>query len=107
MISGKNLFEFPIVETLEETSIKSLVEQVEFQKLVQANHSHIENVSGWKIHILSHQRIHYRFIHIRLTEEISESNDLFRVNKEDIFNFAVPKLLETYLNENGHKVLFI
>ncbi len=96
----KNLFEFPIIETDNEISIEELITQTEFQKLVSiANQSVIKNVSDWKIHILSHQRIHYRFVRVQLTDEIHVTTDLIRVNKEDIFNFAVPKLLETYLNE--------
>jgi len=96
----KNLFEFPLIETLDEIKIENLLIQKEFQRIIPAaDQVVIENVSNWKIHILSHQRIHYRFIRIRLTDEIHLVDDLIRVNKEDIFNFAVPKLLETYLNE--------
>ncbi|MDP2336506.1 MAG: A/G-specific adenine glycosylase [Bacteroidota bacterium] len=102
----ENLFEFPLVETTEEKSIRELLEQDEFRQMNEADYSVIENVSSWKIHILSHQRIHYRFIRIRLSREINMPGDLIRVNKEDIFNFAVPKLLETYLSENGQDVLF-
>ena len=97
----KNLFEFPVIETETEINIEKLIAQAEFQKFVShADRAVIENVSGWKIHILSHQRIHYRFIKMQLTDEIHATGDLIRVNKEDIFNFAVPKLLETYLNEH-------
>lgn len=103
----KNLFEFPIVETIDEISIDKLLEQKEFQNIVQSDLAVIENVSNWKIHILSHQRIHFRFIRIRLSDEINVPNNLIRVIKEDIFNFAVPKLLEIYLDENRQNVLFI
>lgn len=103
----KNLFEFPIVETIDEISIDKLLEQKEFQNIVQPDLAVIENVSNWKIHILSHQRIHFRFIRIRLSDEINVPNNLIRVIKEDIFNFAVPKLLEIYLDENRQNVLFI
>ena len=96
----KNLFEFPIIETEAEIGIEKLIVQAEFQKFVSnADQAVIKNVSDWKIHILSHQRIHYHFVSIQLTDEIQVTTDLIRVNKEDIFNFAVPKLLETYLNE--------
>jgi len=95
----KNLFEFPLIETLDEINIEALINQTEFQRLIPiANQATIENVSDWKIHILSHQRIRYRFIRIQLTDEIHPAGDLIGVNKEDIFNFAVPKLLEAYLN---------
>jgi len=97
----KNLFEFPFIETENGIAIEDLIKHTEFQNIISIkNQPIIENVSNWKIHILSHQRIHYRFVRIQLTDEIHGSGDLIRVNKEDIFNFAVPKLLETYLNEN-------
>ncbi len=96
----KNLFEFPFIETENEISIENLITQTEFQGTISiTDQAIIENVSDWKIHILSHQRIHYRFIRIQLTDKFHVTEDLIRVNKEDIFNFAVPKLLETYLNE--------
>jgi len=101
----KNLYEFPLVETIDEISIDKLIVQKEFQEIVRSYDSVIENISNWKIHILSHQRIHFRFIRIRLSDEINIPDNLIRVNKEDIFNFAVPKLLETFLDENGLDVL--
>jgi len=95
----KNLYEFPLIETLDEIETEKLMMQTEFQRIIPiADQAIIENVSDWKIHILSHQRIHYRFIRIQLIVEIHTAGDLIGVNKEDIFNFAVPKLLETYLN---------
>jgi A/G-specific adenine glycosylase len=103
----KNLFEFPLIEMNEETSIQNLSELPEFQVLAPKESSVIKNVGNWKIHILSHQRIHYRIIRIQLESEINLSTRLIRVNKRDIFNFAVPKLLENYINEPGHDGLFI
>jgi len=103
----KNLFEFPYIETNEETSSESIINGTDFQSFHLNNQILIENISQWKIHILSHQRIYFRFFRIRLINEINMSDDIIRVNKEDIFNFAVPKLLETYLNGNSHDVLFI
>lgn len=96
----KNLFEFPAIETTEKTDIDQLSGQNDFQHIIQNEHTSVESISNWKIHILSHQRIHYRFLRIRLSGEFSMPKDLIRVNKEDIFNFAVPKLLENYINEH-------
>jgi len=103
----KNLFEFPLVETNEETEIETLIVKDDFRNIVQLNQLVIENVSNWKIHILSHQRIHYRFFRIRLADENPTLDNLIPVNKEDIFKFAVPKLLETYLNEFIQNDLFV
>ena len=101
----KNLYEFPLIESKDEISIDKLLEQRDFHEIVKSELSLIENISTWRIHLLTHQRIHYRFIRILLPNEIIVPDNLIRVNKEDIFNFAVPKLLETYLNENGLDVL--
>jgi A/G-specific adenine glycosylase len=100
----KNLYEFPLVETIEEITVDKLLLQKEFQEIVQSDLSVIENISNWKIHVLSHQRIHFRFIRIRVPHKIKVPDNLIRVNKEDIFNFAVPKLIERYLTENGLEV---
>ena len=103
----KNLFEFPLVETNEETEIETLIVKDDFRNIVQLNQLVIENVSNWKIHILSHQRIHYRFFRIRLADENPTLDNLIPVNKEDVFKFAVPKLLEIYLNEFIQNDLFV
>ena len=99
----KNLYEFPLVETAEETDSTPVLAQLGLKAIEPV----VENISNWKVHILSHQRIHYRFILLRIPNEINLPNDLIRVNKEDIYNFAVPKLLETYLNENKKNGSFI
>jgi A/G-specific adenine glycosylase len=97
----KNMYEFPHIETTGEMSINELTEENEFQKYASAKFSNILSVSSWKIHILTHQRIHYRFIRIQLENENKLSDGLIKVNKQDISNFAIPKLLENYINETG------
>ena len=102
----KNLFEFPLIETNEETEIDIVLKKNELTIPLSPETSLIRDISPWKIHILSHQRIHYRFILIQLAKEISTPNDLIRVNQEDIFNFAIPKLLENYLNGTQFQRIF-
>jgi A/G-specific adenine glycosylase len=103
----ENLYEFPLIETHEKVDIDMLSEQNEFQSFAPEKFSFIEDVGHWKIHILTHQRIHYRFIRINIEQEIELSRMYTRVNKQDIYNFAVPKLLENYINESVQNVLFI
>lgn len=99
----KNLFEFPVIETNSKTEIAELLESGQIQKTTNCTISGIENVSSWKTHILTHQRIHYQFVQVSVKNEMSPADGFVRVSKEDIFNFAVPKLLDNYINE----VLFI
>ncbi len=95
----KNLFEFPIFETTEEIGHESLMQNILAIEYIKQNKPLIESISNWQVHLLSHQRIHYRFIKIRLAEEIGIPSNYIQVNKEDISNFAVPKLLETFIDQ--------
>ncbi|MBA4408478.1 MAG: A/G-specific adenine glycosylase [Odoribacter sp.] len=95
----KGLFEFPLIETIEETDADQIVTHSEWHKITDCSGSAIRSTSKWKIHILSHQKIHFRFIQLGLSEETGISKELLRVDKEDILNFAVPKLVETFINE--------
>jgi A/G-specific adenine glycosylase len=103
----KNLFEFPMIETSEKTDPTYLFTQKDFLDFGNLLEIVVENVSKWKVHILSHQRIYYRFILFGLPDKSILPGNLFPVNKKDIYNFAVPKLLESYLNENGGNGLFV
>jgi A/G-specific adenine glycosylase len=96
----RNLYEFPLVETDNEVDVEEILSSHDFQDVIPAGSTPaIEKISNWRIHILSHQRIHYRFILIQPVAEFKCQGNIIRVNKEDIFNFAVPRLLEIFLNE--------
>jgi len=103
----RNLFEFPLIETSAKTTPEALFTTSEFAGLLKPSQYVVGDISEWKTHILSHQRINYRFIVIRFDGEFVMPQDLIRVNKEDIYNFAVPRLIDVYLNENKFFDLFI
>lgn len=102
----KNLFEFPMIETMSATSIETLFSLPEVYQLIDPDQSVIEKTEVWKIQLLTHQKINYRIIKIRLLREYVMPSGLVKVNKKDIFNFAVPKLLETHLKANFEDGLF-
>ena len=102
----KNLYEFPMVETLSATSIETLLLMPEVSQLIVSDQSVIEKAEDWKIHLLTHQKINFRIITVRLLQENMMPAELIRVNKKDIFNFAVPKLLETHLRVNSKNGVF-
>jgi len=95
----KGLFEFPLIETSGKTEVDLLFMNGDWSSITNSANSTIRSISDWKIHILSHQRIHYRFISIGLSGEIDMPVELFKVNKEDILSFAIPRLLEPFINE--------
>jgi A/G-specific adenine glycosylase len=93
----KNLFEFPMIETSSATSVEALFSMLEVERLIDKDQLVVEKVKDWKTHLLTHQRIKYRIITVRLLQECKMPAELIRVNKKDIYNFAIPKLLETHL----------
>lgn len=95
----KGLFEFPLIETSGKTKVLEILSSNEWNQITNSPNAIIQSIGNWKIHILSHQRINYRFIRITLTEEFELLDKLVRVNKQDILSFAIPKLLESVVEE--------
>ena len=102
-----NLFEFPMIETSSATSVESLFSMPEVNQFIKFDQSVVERVEDWKIHLLTHQKINYRIVKVRLLVENEMPPEFIRVNKKDIFNFAIPKLLETHLRANMENGLFV
>ncbi len=95
----RNLFEFPVVETEQKTEIDQVLKEIDrFTEVT--NNTELE-VSTWQKQVLSHQHIHYRFIQLKQTEEKPGTENLIRVDKKDIFKFAVPKPVEQKLTQLG------
>lgn len=93
----KNLHQFPLFESdkeLNEDEILKLKPPVHIEREINVRY-----VSATIKHILSHQTIFARFIHVETDFNNFNHSNIFRVNKKDIYKFAVPKLLEQYLEK--------
>ena len=93
----KNLYEFPIIEMSNKTEITDL--ETQFLDLLGSDRVKINHVTPWEKHLLSHQHIHFRFIYIDDPSEKNNLPNLIKVNKKDIFDFAVPKPIEKELKK--------
>jgi len=99
----RNLFEFPVIESTHKTELPELIESKVFNEIVSIN-STIEHIGNWELHLLTHRRIHYRIIRINVPFVNTNPIDCIKVNKQDISNFAVPKLLESYIIKNMDQI---
>jgi len=93
----KNLHQFPLIESeseLAENEILNLSTPVDTLK-----NANFKSISESVKHVLTHQTIYARFIHIETDDFNLKDSNFIRVNKKDIYKFAVPRLLENYLNE--------
>ena len=85
------LFQFPLLETEQEIS------SIENNPLIDSKH-YLVNVSDHK-HLLSHQTIYAKFWLFKSETALPKSSKFKIISISEIHNYAVPKLIENYLNE--------
>ncbi len=91
----RSLYEFPLIETDSKTEINELpLDQLSFFSNAE---DVVVSVGNWRKQVLSHQHIHYRFITIQSNFGKNLGPNLIKVQKKDIFDFAVPKPIEREL----------
>ena len=89
----ENLHDLPLFETNEPTTPEELLRSKHFINCFGKN-SKICSVSAPVKHILSHQRLHTRFIQIdNFSEDFTSIKSWFYVNPHDLEKFAQPKLI--------------
>lgn len=97
----KNLYQLPLMETPEELSETEILKLKNIPFLDQCA-GNIKKISPSRKHILSHQVIYARLIHLEVDNHCCPQNVLFRIKKNNISTFAVPRLVEILLQENGY-----
>lgn len=94
----KNLYQLPLVETeksLSEENIAGLK-----PPFLNGCGLNVKAVSASRKHILSHQIIYARIIHLETDADCRLKGDYIKIPKKDITNFAVPRLIEKLLGKN-------
>lgn len=94
------LYEFPLIETLKPLSDKSIYDNVNKMFLTGQKKAKISHISSEVIHILSHQRLHTRFIHVDVEAfDTPGLSGFIPVYKEKIDDFPLPRLIDRYMEE--------
>jgi A/G-specific adenine glycosylase len=105
--SGKDiwnaLYEFPLIETEIKVAPLILLEMQELKNLVGNGNIEILDISGPFSHKLSHQTIHAYFYHLKLKGKYSKlEREFISVSREAFHEYAFPRLIERYLEENDY-----
>jgi A/G-specific adenine glycosylase len=95
----QNLYQFPLIETKKELSDVEILKNG-FTKISDLK-GNIKSISAKRKHILTHQIIYARVIHIEIKNKDFKSDEFIRVNKKDIHKFAVPRLVEQFFKDLG------
>ncbi|MFM2286749.1 MAG: hypothetical protein RLZZ543_2246 [Bacteroidota bacterium] len=89
------LYQFPLIETAESTSVEALLSEHSYLK---AGEFVIQKHSSETKHILSHQHIHARFIHLSVNQlPQAHFPGAESLNIEQLAEKALPRLITRYL----------
>jgi A/G-specific adenine glycosylase len=93
----QGLFDFPLIETDKPVNEKQLLRSNEWDSLFNDLKFKIQNYSDEVKHILSHQRLHVRFIEVEVNGKLNIEKDWISVNERDLKKYAVPVVIANYL----------
>lgn len=97
----KGLYDFPLIETSSNLEIfDDLLNNEVFKTIIPSNFEWVFNKKSKVFkHILSHQKIYAIFWHIKLPENLKNSQQNFsKVSLNNIHQYPFPKLIENYVN---------
>lgn len=94
----RNLFEFPLIETLSYVSMTELMRLPEFQALFSFTEPVAVRLMHEKVkHVLSHRIIYANFYEVTLPESVNSLGHYQRVGKEELGQYAFPQLIQKRL----------
>jgi len=112
----QDLFDFPLIEAdqlLDWEKLKAKVDMDAIPDMVDKSvleaKYQFEAASEERIHLLSHQKLHCRFFHLRLSDFSADLKKEYKlIEKVDLQRYPIPKLIENYLREETNLLsLFI
>ncbi len=95
----QDLYEFPLVESVEELGIKNILLHLEKKKALSKHEYQVVVVSSIFTQQLSHQRISGQFIELKLKIKPRVKNDWLWMTKEKADNYAFPQFINQYLRQ--------
>jgi len=88
------LYEFPFLEFPIKMNEKQVMQSDEWLKIFLNSTCDVKSVSSEFIHILSHQKIHAQFWHIKAASVVLKEYE--RISKNSLLEFPVSRLTEKY-----------
>ena len=96
----QNMYQLPLIESPDSLSLEELFSNDNFTSLFNKDNAVIGNESKEILHILSHQKLHVRFIEITL-EKPAAIQSWIKVSTEELEDYPLPKPVENFLNEKN------
>jgi len=94
-----NLYDFPLIETLTNQTMKELTLHPDFKTWTKSSKVKAIEVCPLVLHKLSHQNLFVTFIVLQIDKPLKLKNSpIFEIEKNIINSFAVPKVIENFLH---------
>lgn len=95
----KLMYQFPLIESDKQVSESSIIKKIQHE--LGTEEFEIINTTKEIRHILSHQVIKARFILIKPggTDSIHKPDSYIKIDKRNIHDYPVPRLIESYIEE--------
>ena len=96
-----NLYDFPLIETTTELSEDEFLRSKQWKGFIGKNKFIIRSVSTPFKHILSHQKIYARFWELDCEKPLDKflTKTVLIIKEKDIQKYAVPRLIENYMEK--------
>ncbi len=92
----RNLYQFPLIESTEALTITELLKDEQFKSIFKGMEITIDSISPEIIHVLTHQKLHVRFLEITIPES-EKSFPWLKVLPNEVHDFPIPKLIDNFL----------
>ncbi|MCX6237503.1 MAG: A/G-specific adenine glycosylase [Bacteroidia bacterium] len=100
----RNLYQFPLIESPKALTNVEILTNEEFRSIFKGIKIVIDSITPEIIHVLTHQKLHVRFIEITILNP-ETSFPWIRVLPDDVHEYPVPKLIDNFLLGNtGNKL---
>lgn len=104
----KNLYELPLIETDSELTLEELQQTQPFTDILQnAGNISIRPVSFTLKHILSHRIIYAKFYKIEITDDTLLKDRFIKIDKSQLDNYAISRLVDKYFEKQAKPDLFL
>ena len=100
----QNLYQLPLIESSKALTIEELLNNEQFIALFGKSPLIIESISNEIIHLLSHQKLHVRFIEISLSQ-LQPNPKWIKILPQDLPEYPIPKLIDNFLMEKSRNKL--
>jgi len=100
----QNLYQLPMIESPKGLTLEELLADDQFRSLFDKSDTVIGSVSPEIIHLLSHQKLHVRFLEISVSK-LQANHRWIKILPENLSEYPIPKLIDNFLMEKNRNKL--